>query len=186
MAAVLINPSTSKRWTFADLAQFDESERYEIYDGKLIPMAPSPNTYHQRLLKRLFRLLDGFVESRQLGEVFVAPYDVVMADDNIAQPDLLFIAKENAGIVKNWVFGAPDLAIEILSPSSIRRDRYDKQEQYARFGVKEYWIIDPVNRSVEILALAEKRFVIHSLASETGTAESKVLAGLSIDVAALF
>jgi Uma2 family endonuclease len=143
MAAVLINPSTSKRWTFADLAQFDESERYEIYDGKLIPMAPSPNTYHQRLLKRLFRLLDGFVESRQLGEVFVAPYDVVMADDNIAQPDLLFIAKE-------------------------------------------YWIIDPVNRSVEILALAEKRFVIHSLASETGTAESKVLAGLSIDVAALF
>jgi Uma2 family endonuclease len=186
MAAVLNNPPASKRWTFADLAQFDESERYEIYDGKLIPMAPAPNIYHQRLVARLFRLLDDFAQSRELGEVIIAPTDVVMADDNTAQPDLLFIAKENAGIVKNWVFGAPDLAGEILSPSSIRHDRYEKQEQYARFGVKEYWIVDPVSRSLEILTLEDERFVVHSVAAETGNAESKVLAGLSIDVATLF
>jgi Uma2 family endonuclease len=186
MATVLSNPSTSKRWTFADLAQFDETERYEIYDGRLIPMAPSPNTYHQRPVTRLFRLLDGFVQSGQLGEVFVAPFDVIMAEDNTAQPDLLFVAKENAGIVQNWVFGAPDLAVEILSPSSIRRDRYEKQEQYARFGVKEYWIVDPANRSLEILTLQDKRFAVHSSAAETGEAVSQVLAGLTVDVAQLF
>ena len=186
MAAVLHNPPASKHWTFADLSQFDETERYEIDNGRLIPMAPSPNTFHQRLVSRLFRLLDGFVQSRDLGEVFVAPFDVVMAEDNTAQPDLLFIAKENAGIVKNWVFGAPDLVVEILSPSSIRRDRYDKQAQYARFGVKEYWIVDPANRSLEILALQDKQFIVHSSAAETGQAESRVLAGLIVDVASLF
>ena len=168
MATALNYPPAAKRWTFADLMQFDETERYEIYDGRLIPMAPSPNTYHQRLVTRLFRLLDGFVQSHELGEVFLAPFDVVMAEDNTAQPDLLFIAKENAGIVKNWVFGPPDLMVEILSPSSIRRDRQDKLEQYARFGVKEYWIVDPANRSLEILTLQDKRFAVHSSAVETG------------------
>lgn len=186
MAAVLNDPSTSKHWTFADLAQFGEAERYEIYDGRLISMAPSPNAYHQRLVTRLFRLLDGFVQSHQAGEVFVAPFDVILAEDNTAQPDLLFIAKENVGIVRNWVFGSPDLVVEILSPSSIRRDRKDKLEQYARFGVKEYWIVDPANHSLEILVLEGKRFVVHSMAAETGLAESKVLAGLSVDVAQVF
>jgi Uma2 family endonuclease len=119
-------------------------------------------------------------------EVFVAPFDVVMAEDNTAQPDLLFIATANAGIVQNWVFGAPDLVVEILSPSSIRRDRYEKQEQYARFGVKEYWIVDPANRSLEILTLQDQRFTVHSSAVETGEAASQVLAGLIVDVAQLF
>ncbi|MEI9898340.1 MAG: Uma2 family endonuclease [Chthoniobacter sp.] len=168
MAAVLNIPPASKHWTFADLVQFDETERYEIYNGRLIPMAPSPNAFHQRLVSRLHLLLAGFVQTRDLGEVFVAPFDVVLAEDNTAQPDLLFIAMENANIVKDWVFGAPDLVVEILSPSSIRRDRYDKQTQYARFGVKEYWIVDPANHSLEILELQNKQFVVHSSAAETG------------------
>jgi Uma2 family endonuclease len=186
MAAVLTNPPATKRWTFADLVQFDETERYEIYDGRLISMALAPNMYHQRLVARLFRLLDGFAQSHQLGEVILAPMDVILAEDNTAQPDLLYISKENAGIARDWVRGAPDLVVEILSPSSIRRDRYEKLEQYARFGVKEYWIVDPANRSLEILALQEKRFAVHSSAAETGQADSKVLAGLAIDVANLF
>jgi Uma2 family endonuclease len=186
MAAALNNPPASKHWTFADLMQFDETERYEIYDGRLISMAPSPDFYHQELAARLFLALAGFVRPRQLGRVVFAPLDVVMADDNTAQPDLLFIANENAGIIRKWVFGAPDLVVEILSPSSIRRDRQDKLEQYARFGVKEYWIVDPANRSLEILALRDKQFTVYSIAAETGSAESKVLAGLSVDVAQLF
>ena len=185
MAAVLNQPPASKHWTFADLAQFDETERYEIYDGRLIPMAPAPNLYHQRLAGRLYLLLlAGFVEPRQLGEVLFAPVDVVMAEDNTAQPDLLFIAKENAGIAKRWVFGAPDLVVEILSPSSIRRDRQDKLEQYARFGVKEYWIVDPANRSLEILTLRDKQFAVHSSAVETGSAESQSPGGLELSIVA--
>jgi Uma2 family endonuclease len=187
MAAALNNPPAAKRWTFADLMQFDETERYEIYDGRLISMGlRSPQTCHQRLVGRLSLLVDEFARSHQLGEVIVSPMDVVMAEDSTAQPDLLFIANENAGMVQNWVFGAPDLVVEILSPSSIRRDRYEKQEQYARFGVKEYWIVDPANRSLEILTLQDKRFAVHSIAVETGSAASQVLAGLTVDVAQLF
>ncbi len=186
MATALNHPPAAKRWTFADLMQFDETERYEIYDGRLIPMAPAPNLYHQRIAGRLHLLLSAFVQTGELGEVLFAPVDVVMSEENTAQPDLLFIAKENAGIAQNLVSGAPDLVVEILSPSSIRRDRYEKQEQYARFGVKEYWIVDPANRSLEILTLQDKRFAVHSSAVETGEAASHVLAGLIVDVAQLF
>ncbi len=186
MAAVLPEQSVEKRWTFADLAQFDETERYEIYDGRLIPMAPAPDFQHQQLLGELHLLFGSFVKARQLGAVLFAPFDVVFSDEDTAQPDLLFIAKENVGKVQKRLYGAPDLAVEILSPSSIRRDRYDKLEQYARFGVKEYWIVDPANRAVEILALEDKRFAVHSHAAETGQVHSKVLAGLQVDVATLF
>ena len=102
------------------------------------------------------------------------------------KPDLLFIANENAGIIKERVFGAPDLAAEILAPPGIRRDRYEKLEQYARFGVKEYWIIDPANRSVEILSLREGRYVLHSSAAQSGTVSSLVLAGLELEIGRLF
>lgn len=186
MAAVLNDPSTSKHWTFADLAQFGEAERYEIYDGRLISMAPAPDFHHQEISMRLLLLVAGFVLSRQLGKVVSAPTDVVLTNDTVVQPDLLFISKENLGIVKKQVHGAPDLVVEILSPSSLRHDRLEKLELYARFGVKEYWIVDPANRSLEILTLDDGHFVVHSMAAETGLAESKVLAGLSVDVAQVF
>jgi len=187
MAAILDQPTPSaKHWTYEDLQRFDESERYEIYDGKLISMSPSPSIYHQRLLAKLHSLVAAFLHHNPLGEVLFAPLDVVFSEDNTAQPDLLFIANENAGIIKDHVFGAPDLAVEILSPSSIRRDRYDKLEQYARFGVKEYWIIDPANRSVEILALRDGRYVVHSSAAENGAVSSLVLSGLEFEVGQVF
>ena len=104
----------------------------------------------------------------------------------LPSPTCSSIATENLGIARARVEGAPDLVVEILSPSSIRRDRYEKQEQYARFGVKEYWIVDPTSHSVEILTLQDQRFIVHSLATTAGNAESKILAGLSIDVATLF
>ena len=112
--------------------------------------------------------------------------DVVFSNDNTAQPDLLFISNENAGIIKDRVFGAPDLAVEILSASGIRRDRYEKLEQYARFGVKEYWIIDPANRSVEILTLRDGRYTLHSSAAQSGAVSSQVLAGFELEVGQIF
>jgi Uma2 family endonuclease len=187
MSSTLTQPAPpSRHWIYADLEHFDESERYEIYDGKLISVSPSPSLYHQRLLTRLSSLLLPFLQQHPIGEVFYAPLDVVFSEDNTAQPDLLFISNENAGIMKDRVFGAPDLAVEILSPSSVTRDRYEKLEQYARFGVKEYWIIDQANRSVEILTLRDSRYVLHASAAEKGTVSSLVLTGLEFDVAQLF
>jgi len=186
MAAVLNSPTERKHWTFADLAQFDESERYEIHDGQLISMAPAPDFHHQEISANLHLLLSGFIRPRQLGKLVYAPADVVLSEDNVVQPDLLFVAKENIEIIQKQVHGTPDLVVEILSPSTFRYDRQKKLELYARFGVKEYWIVDPANRSLEILVLEGQRFAVHSIAAETGVAESKVLEGLTIDVAQVF
>ena len=187
MAATLDQPDPpAKHWTYDDLQCFDETERYEIYDGKLISMSPAPHYYHQKLLAKLYLLIAAFLPEHPIGEAVFAPVDVVFAPDNVAQPDLLFIANENAGIIKQSVFGPPDLAVEIVSPSGIRRDRYEKLEQYARFGVKEYWIIDPANRSAEILALRDGRYVLHSSAAGSGTVSSLVLEGLAFETGQLF
>jgi len=187
MAATIDQPTPSARhWTWEDLQRFDETERYEICDGELISMAPSPDAFHQRLVGKLYSMVLLYLERTPVGEVFLSPLDVVFSDDNTAQPDLLFVANGNAGIVRGRVFGAPDLAVEILSPSSIRRDRHDKVEQYARFGVKEYWIIDPSARSIEILTLRDNRYVVHTSAVEKGAVSSLVLNGFTFDAAQIF
>ncbi len=188
MAAVLDKPKPpKKRWTYEEYYRLDDDRRYELYNGELTPInPPSPGASHQRELSKLFRLLDDFVTARKLGEIFIAPLDVIFDDKNTAQPDVLFIAKANAGIVQErGIFGAPDLVVEILSPGSIRRDRYEKQALYAHFGVKEYWILDHGNRSLEVLALEDGRFTIHSAAGDTGHVTSKVLRGLKVKLSDL-
>ena len=187
MAATIHQPTPSARhWTWEDLQRFDETERYEIYDGKLIPMSPSPSFYHQELSIKLAVLISSFLQQNPIGRLAAAPMDVIFSKDNLVQPDLLFIANENAGIIKGRVFGAPDLAVEILSPSSIQRDRYQKLEQYARFGVKEYWIIDPASRSIDVLTLRDGRYMLHTSAVEKGAVSSLVLSGFTLEVAQFF
>jgi len=103
--------------------------------------------------------------------------------DPAVQPDIVFIATANAGIIqRRAIFGTPDLLVELVSPSSVRRDRYDKKELYARFGVKEYWIGDPANKALEILTLKEGRYELHSCAEEKGKLVSLVLTGLEFDL----
>ena len=188
MAAVLDKPKPrKKRWTYEDYYRLDDERRYEISNGELIPMQPpSPDSSHQRESLRLAILLHDFVAKRKLGEVLVAPLDVVFDEANTAQPDVMFISKANAGIVqKRGIFGAPDLVVEILSPGSIRRDRYEKQTLYARFGVKEYWLLDHANQSLEVLALHDGAYVVHSATGESGHVTSKVLRGLKVKLSDL-
>ncbi len=188
MALVLDKPKpTKKRWTYEEYYRLDDDRRYELYNGELIPInPPSPGASHQREARKLLVFLNEFVEGRKLGEVFAAPFDVILDSKNTAQPDLIFIAKASAGIVQErGVFGAPDLVVEILSPGSIRRDRYEKQALYARFGVKEYWILDRANQSLEVLSLADDRYVVHAAAGETGHVTSKVLRGLKVKLSDL-
>lgn len=109
---------------------------------------------------------------------------VVLDSENTAQPDLIFVAAANIGIIeKRAIFGAPDLLVELLSPSSVRRDRQQKKAFYARFGVKECWIGDPANKTMEILTLRDGRYLRHCAASERGRLVSKVLPGLELDLA---
>ncbi|HEY5744472.1 MAG TPA: Uma2 family endonuclease [Chryseolinea sp.] len=120
-----------------------ESTLAEIIDNKIY-MSPSPVDHHQRISVRLIAQFFLFAQQHGLGEVFAAPFDVYLDEKkNLVQPDILFILKENAHIVRGHVHGSPDLIIEILSPSNRKRDLITKKRLYEKFAVKEYWIVDP-------------------------------------------
>ncbi len=180
MAAVL--EKQAKRWTYEEYYCLDDDQRHEIIDGNLL-MAPSPDMWHQSWLGDLYTVIRNQVQRHKLGKVFVAPFDVVLDSENTVQPDLIFVATANLGIIQpRAIFGTPDLLIELISPSSVRRDRYDKKDLYARFGVKEYWIGDPANKSLEILTLKDGRYELHCAAEIKGKLTSLVLAGLEFDL----
>src|SRR5438445_9675164 len=128
----------------------DDGRRYEILDGEL-EVSPAPAPRHQRVLLNLLRIVDRHVEERDLGQVYVAPIDVILVPTTIVQPDLVFVAAGREAIVsERAIEGPPDLAVEILSPWSDRRDRVAKAALYARYGIRHYWIPDPVARPLEV------------------------------------
>lgn len=171
-----------KRWTYEEYTRLDDEQRYEIIDGELL-MAPAPDWTHQDWSRKLFRRLDKFVIDHKLGEVAYAPVDVVLDSENVVQPDLLFIARANLAILQTrGVFGAPDLLVELISPSSVRRDRYVKKGLYARFRIKEYWIVDTANKSLEIWKLQNRQFELHCMVEEKGKVTSSVLPGFEFDL----
>ena len=180
MAGVL--EKKAKRWTYEDYYRLDDDQRYEIIDGDLL-MAPAPDTWHQDWVGELFRRLDDHVRKNNLGRVLLSPADVVLDETNTVQPDIIFVAAANSGIIqRRAIFGVPDLLVEIVSPSSVRRDRYDKKDLYARFGVKEYWIADPANIALEVLTLKAGGYEIHCSAEEKGKVTSHVFPGLEFDL----
>ena len=144
--------------TYKDYTNLGDEKRYELIEGELY-MTPSPNVYHQTVLGRLFVFLTSFIEEKQLGATFCAPLDVVLTPNDVLQPDVLFISKGRMGIItENNIQGAPDLVVEILSPGTLERDKIVKKYLYEKHGVKEYWIVDPVGKLVEVLTLKEEGF----------------------------
>jgi Uma2 family endonuclease len=180
MAAVV--EKRSKRWTYEEYYRLNDDQRYEIIDGELL-MAPAQDTWHQSWTLELVAILREHVGKLKLGRVFVAPVDVVLDSENTVQPDIIFVATANVGIIqRRAIFGVPDLLMEIVSPSSVRRDRYDKRQLYARFGVKEYWVGDPANRTLEILTLKGGAYELHSFAENKGLLTSLLLPDLAFDL----
>lgn len=147
---------TRKRWTYSEFARLPQSAstRYEIIDDELV-VTPAPSLHHQRIAGRLFAKLFGFVEEHDLGEVFPAPVDVLFAEGDYMEPDIVFVRKGRADLLSDrGVEGAPDLLVEILSPSTELRDRGVKLDRYRLYGVGEYWVVDPDERTVEVWDLA--------------------------------
>ena len=159
---------------------------YELINGEIVKKsAPSPK--HQKASGKLFRALSTFVEQKQLGEVLYAPLDVFLGEYNSLQPDLLFVAKAREEIItENGVEGAPDLIVEILSPSTMKNDRGDKMKIYRQHQVREYWIVDPKNQSIEVYQLQNNEYDLASFAVEEGEINSLVLEGFSLNVKPLF
>jgi Uma2 family endonuclease len=145
-----MNTVARHRATVDDLERFPPETRVQLIDGEFV-MEPTPTYRHQRIHRNLFVALATFVLDNSLGEVLSAPLDVQLSRHDVYQPDILFISRDNAGIIVNdKIVGAPDLVIEILSPPTTHFDRKQKQEGYGRYGVREYWICDPVANTVEV------------------------------------
>jgi Uma2 family endonuclease len=174
------------KFTYKDYLQLPEEKRYELIEGEFF-MVPSPSWSHQTISANLFRALDGYVRAYNLGEVRYAPLDVILSEENVLQPDILFISKERFSIItdKN-VQGAPDLVIEILSSTTAERDRGLKQKLYAKFGVREYWLVDPDKETIEVLSLAEEGFENVGAYQRGDILESPLLKPIPFKVAEIF
>lgn len=175
-----------KRYTYQDYLNAPQDQRYELIEGNLL-MTPSPMPYHQWICKNLGYEIEKFVREKGLGKVFFAPCDVYLDDENVLQPDILFISRGRENIIgeKN-IQAPPDLVIEILSEATAYRDLVKKKRLYARFGVKEYWIVDPDEKTIEIYRLQGTEFVRVSAFSENDSLESPLLPGLRIDLSQVF
>jgi Uma2 family endonuclease len=165
-------------------------ERYEIVDGVVIEL-PALSVGHQRVVRRLLRLLEDFVSSRSLGEIFPALLDVVVQRNPIRtrQPDLLFVRAENVPNLdkqQERLEFAPDLVIEVLSPSDSLAELLKKLNDYHRIGVKEVWLVNPLARTVEVLARQEGGWELVGVFKETETVQSRVLLELNLPVAQIF
>ena len=174
------------KYTYEDYMRTPDDIRYELLDGELI-LSPSARTAHQRASRKISYLLITFVEQNELGEVFIAAYDVVLDDFNVVQPDILFVSSERASIITDLnIQGAPDLVIEILSPSTARRDRTQKRDLYARRGVPEYWLADADAQSVLVLTLQDGEYRVAGIYAKGQTLTSPLLQGFTLNIDDIF
>ena len=137
------------KYTYADYAATPDDERWELIDGELYRVAAGASTRHQLVSGTLEDLIKDSVRPSGAGWVLHAPYDVILSDANTVEPDILFVSAARRSIITERACeGAPDLVVEVLSPSNSRRDLEVKRELYARFGVPEYLIVDPYQETV--------------------------------------
>lgn len=175
------------KFTYEDYRLLPEDKRYELMEGELL-VTPAPTTRHQKILVRLVARLETFVDTADLGEVLCAPTDVILSDETVVQPDILFVARDRRAIVNpnGAVTAAPDLVVEILSPSTSSRDRVLKRKLYAKFGVREYWIVDPANHTVEVLVGASDGMNTWKVFPATSALTSPLLSDLVIALDKVF
>jgi Uma2 family endonuclease len=173
-----------RRFTFDDLRALpDDGRRFELIEGGLVEL-PGPLAIHQVIQYLLHGLMDRHVVERELGIVMGAPFDVKLNDFNSVQPDICFVAVGRLGVVgRGFVDGAPDLVVEILSPSTSRHDRQTKRDLYERFGVREYLVVDPETERVLVHRLVDGRY--QTLLDDQGRIRSAVIDGFELHVPAM-
>ena len=184
--AELSTKSTVDGYTYKDYLLIDDNKRYEVIRGGLI-MVPAPFTIHQRILENLGFIISKCVREKDSGKVFYAPTDVVLSEDIVVQPDILFISKERLDIIKEAaIMGSPDLIVEIISPSSASYDTVEKRDIYEEYGVKEYWLVFPQEKAIEVLSLEDGVYRELCKGRKTGIVMSKIIAGLEVDLKEVF
>ena len=173
-------------WTYEDYRNTPDDERYELMDGELIIVA-TPSVVHQDTSRNIGTPLSTFIRTNNLGRMLYAPTDVRLSNINVVQPDILFVSRERAHLITyNVIDGAPDLVIEILSPSTAALDKTRKRELYARYRVPEYWQADTDARRVMVLTLAGDDYEVAGVYGMGDTLVSPLLTGFRLDVDDIF
>jgi Uma2 family endonuclease len=179
--------TTAQRFTYADLAELPaerEGDRHELIEGELI-VTPAPVPDHQTIVGNLYAAMRAASLAASSGRVFLGPIDVRLTPDTVLEPDLCFVSAERLHIVgPKTIDAAPDLVVEVLSPGTSGRDRGAKRALYARFGVQEYWIVDPEARTLTVLTLRGDRF--DPLPLDDDIARSRVVPDLAVALADVF
>ena len=175
------------KFTYEDYLKLpDDGKVYQIIDGEVF-MAPAPTPNHQRIVLQMTIRLSAFVNEKGLGEVFIAPCDVVLSEENVVQPDILFVSSQRAHIIgERYISGPPDLVVEVLSPGTEKIDRVLKRGLYERYGVKELWFVSPERREIQVLRLVRGKFVEHGRFGVGETLISPLLPGLKFDIDEVF
>ena len=177
------------RSTYSDYLKIsDDGRRHELIDGEHL-VTPAPDRRHQEISGRLFFAIESCLRAAPLGKLYAAPLDVILSDVDIVQPDLVFVSTGRRAVLGTSVHGAPDLVVEILSPSSRRTDEIIKRRLYDRVSVSEYWIVDPEIEVVKVYRRADDgtfpRVAEHT--REAGDVlTTSLLPGFSLDLSELF
>lgn len=179
-------PARERTYTYEDYRSLPEGAPYQLIGGELV-LTPTPSTYHQIISGRLQFQIVAFVTRQNLGLVLNAPVDVCFGETDTYQPDILFIPRERMEIIEPArINGAPDLVVEILSPATAYYDLRKKFKIYERYGVKEYWIVDPEDKSVQVFTLKEGKFILDQEAGSAGEVSSRLLSGFTVHLASIF
>lgn len=186
-------PAEKPRYTFADVLTWDEGERAEIIDGEVILMAPSPSRVHQGISMELSSQLHAYLKGKKC-KVYAAPFDVRLFEvdgdrpedvDTVVEPDITVVC-DPAKLDERGCKGAPDMVVEILSPSTQRHDRFTKFSLYQRAGVREYWIVDPDIRIVQSFVLEDGRYSVKEFGAAGDKIKVNVLEDCVIDLSEIF
>ena len=179
--------ATAHKMTYDEYCLLPEDRnQYELFDGELV-MTPSPSARHQEIVTELATALSNFVKKESLGKVYVAPLDIIFTKFTVLQPDILFVSQERVNtVVRERIEGAPDLVVEVLSPSTFHKDLRKKMAVYSQFGVQEYWIVDPETQSMELYCPGKEGLQLARRFAAGEIFESRLLAGFRVEVSSIF
>jgi Uma2 family endonuclease len=179
--------TTVRRLTWEDIKDLPESgaRRTELVDGELV-VSPAASSRHQRICTKLGLAIGVFLRGRNLGEFFSSPVHVILDEHVHYEPDLCFVATERLGIIaENYITGPPDLIIEVVSESNRSHDTVVKFNDYKRYGVKEYWLVDPRENHIRVFLLEGSTYRTLGIYAPGDRVQSRIFAGLDLDPAAV-
>ncbi|GIO25234.1 hypothetical protein J11TS1_38150 [Oceanobacillus sp. J11TS1] len=185
-------PNKKEKHSYADYLTWNDGGRCELIDGEIFNMSPAPSRKHQQVLRELSTAFSIFLKGKEC-EVFFAPFDVRLFADNQQDEDIYHVVQPDLSIVCNpkklderGCKGTPDMIIEVLSPASVKLDRWIKYKLYEKAGVKEYWLVDPVNESVEIYLLSTEQYKFQGVFTKGDIISVDTLPNLELNLEQIF